>query len=48
MPTDPKVSIGVGGSNNKIVIQKSGSDIEIQDTDDIDFGRGVIRWREIR
>ncbi len=48
LPTDPKVSVGVGGSDNKVVIQKSGTDIEILDTDDVDFGRGIILWRELR
>jgi type IV pilus assembly protein PilY1 len=46
LPTDPKVSVGVGGSDNKIVIQKSGTEIEIQDTVDVDLSRGVIYWRE--
>lgn len=46
LPTDPKVSIGVGGSNNKIVIQKSGTDIEVQDTVDVN-SRGIIYWREV-
>ena len=47
LPTDPKISIGVGGSDNKIVIQKSGTDIEILDAQDVDFGRGIIYWREM-
>jgi type IV pilus assembly protein PilY1 len=48
LPTDPKVSIGVGGDDNKIVIQKSGTEIEILDTDDASFGRGIIYWRELK
>jgi Tfp pilus tip-associated adhesin PilY1 len=47
LPTDPKISIGVGGDDNKIVIQKSGTDIQIFDADDVDFGRGIIYWREM-
>jgi len=47
LPTDPKISIGVGGDDNKIVIQKSGTEIEILDTDDASFGRGIIYWREL-
>ena len=48
LPTDPKISIGVGGDDNKIVIQKSGTEIEIIDTDSASFGRGIIYWRELR
>jgi type IV pilus assembly protein PilY1 len=48
LPTDPKISIGVGGDDNKIVIQKSGTEIEILDTDDASYGRGIIYWRELR
>ncbi len=47
LPTDPKISIGVGGNDNKVVIQKSGTDIEILDADDVTFGRGIIYWREL-
>jgi type IV pilus assembly protein PilY1 len=47
LPTDPKVSIGVGGTDNKIVIQKSGTEIEIKDAQDVSFGRGIIYWREL-
>jgi Tfp pilus tip-associated adhesin PilY1 len=48
LPTDPKISIGVGGDDNKIVIQKSGTEIEVLDTDSASFGRGIIYWREMR
>jgi type IV pilus assembly protein PilY1 len=48
LPTDPKISIGVGGDDNKIVIQKSGTEIEIIDTDSASFGRGIIYWRELK
>ncbi len=47
LPTDPKISIGVGGDDNKIVIQKSGTDIQIFDAEDVSFGRGIIYWREL-
>jgi Neisseria PilC beta-propeller domain len=47
LPTDPKISIGVGGDDNKIVIQKSGTEIEIINTDSASFGRGIIYWREL-
>jgi len=48
LPTDPKISIGVGGDDNKIVIQKSGTEIEVINTDSASFGRGIIYWRELR
>jgi hypothetical protein len=48
LPTDPKISIGVGGDDNKIVIQKSGTEIEVLDTDSASLGQGIIYWREIR
>ena len=46
LPTDPKISIGVGGKNNKIIIEKSGSDIEILDEDDLDLNGATLYWRE--
>ena len=46
LPTDPKISIGVGGDDNKIVIQNSGTSLDILDTDSASFGRGIIYWRE--
>ena len=46
LPTDPKISIGVGGDDNKIVIQKSGTEVKILDAEDVSYGRGIIYWRE--
>jgi type IV pilus assembly protein PilY1 len=46
LPTDPKVSIGVGGKDNKIIIEKSGSDIEIIDEDNLDLNGATLYWRE--
>jgi len=46
LPTDPKISIGPGGKNNKIVIEKSGSDIEILDEDPLDLNGATLYWRE--
>ncbi len=46
LPTDPKVSIGVGGKDNKVVIEKSGSDIEVIDEDPIDLNGATLFWRE--
>ncbi len=46
LPTDPKVSIGVGGKKNKVVIEKSGSDIEIIDQDDVPLNGATLYWKE--
>jgi type IV pilus assembly protein PilY1 len=46
LPTDPKISIGVGGKDNKVVIEKSGSDIEIIDEDNLDLNGATLYWRE--
>ena len=40
------MSIGVGGEDNKIIIEKSGSDIEVIDAPDIDLGGATLFWRE--
>jgi type IV pilus assembly protein PilY1 len=46
LPTDPKISIGVGGKDNRVVIEKSGSDIEIIDAPDVDLNGATLFWRE--
>lgn len=46
LPTDPKVSVGVGGENNKVIIEKSGADIEIIDENNIDLTGGLLYWRQ--
>ena len=46
LPTDPKVSIGVGGKNNKVIIEKSSSDIEVIDAPNIDLNGATLFWRE--
>ncbi|MBW2292746.1 MAG: hypothetical protein JRG94_10600, partial [Deltaproteobacteria bacterium] len=46
LPTDPKVSIGPGGKDTKIIIEKSGSDIEIIDEDPPALGGATLFWRE--
>ena len=46
LPTDQKVSIGVGGENNRVVIEKSGSDIEVIEADDIELNGATLYWRE--
>ncbi len=46
LPTDPKVSIGVGGKNNRVVIEKSGSDIEIIEAPNVNLNGATLYWRE--
>jgi type IV pilus assembly protein PilY1 len=45
-PTDPQVSMGAGGSENRVFIQKSGSDLQSIETDDVDGGGRLLYWRE--
>ena len=46
LPTDPQVSVGAGGEDNKLIIEKSGTDVEIIDEEDVDIGGGLLYWRE--
>ncbi len=46
LPTDPKISIGVGGKDNKVVIEKSGSDIEIIEAPNVNLNGATLFWRE--
>jgi type IV pilus assembly protein PilY1 len=46
LPTDPKVSIGVGGKDNRVVIEKSGSDIEIIEAPNVNLNGATLYWRE--
>jgi len=46
LPTDPQVSVGAGGEDNKLIIEKSGTDVEIIDEENIDIGGGLLYWRE--
>lgn len=45
-PTDPQISLGVGGADNRIYVEKSGGDLwstEAPDTADVG---GLLYWRE--
>jgi len=46
MPTDPKVSVGVGGKENRIIIEKSGTDIESKEAGDVNINGGILYWKE--
>lgn len=46
LPTDPRISVGVGGKNNKVVIEKSGADLQIIDENNINLSGGLLYWRE--
>ena len=48
LPTDPQVSVGVGGNDNRIYIEKSGADLESIAAPPIEFDEGsLIYWREV-
>ncbi len=46
LPTDPKTSIGVGGTDNRVYIEKSGADLESFGAADIPAGGRLLYWRE--
>ena len=47
LPTDPKVSVGPGGKNNRVYIEKSGADLESIEQEDISAGGQLLYWREL-
>nr|MCS5636881.1 hypothetical protein [Myxococcota bacterium] len=48
MPTDPRLSVGVNGSDNRIYIEKSGADLESIAVPPLNFDDGsLIYWREV-
>ena len=49
LPTDPQISVGVRGNDNRIYIEKSGADLESIGAPALDFDDGsLIYWREVR
>ncbi len=46
LPTDPRVSVGVGGSDNRVYIEKSGADLVSYGEEDIPAGARLLYWRE--
>jgi type IV pilus assembly protein PilY1 len=46
LPNDPKVSVGVGGKNNKVYVEKSGVGLSTINEDDISTGGKILYWRE--
>ena len=46
LPTDPKVSVGPGGKDNRVYIEKSGADLESFGAADIPAGGRLLYWRE--
>jgi hypothetical protein len=47
LPTDPKVSVGPGGKDNRAYIEKSGADLESIGQDDVPAGGRLLYWREL-
>jgi hypothetical protein len=49
MPTDPQISVGVDGKDNRIYIEKSGADLESIGAPDVSLGNGaLLYWREVQ
>lgn len=49
LPTDPQISVGVNGRDNRIYIEKSGADLESIGAPDINLNNGaLLYWREVR
>ncbi len=49
LPTDPQISVGVNGKDNRIYIEKSGADLESIGAPDINLGNGLmLYWREVQ
>jgi hypothetical protein len=46
LPTDPRISVGVGGKNNRVYIEKSGADLVSWEEEDIPAGARLLYWRE--
>jgi Tfp pilus tip-associated adhesin PilY1 len=46
LPTDPRVSVGVGGNDNRVYIEKSGADLVSYGEEDIPAGAQLLYWRE--
>jgi len=48
MPTDPQISVGVHGKDNRIYIEKSGADLESIAAPPLNFDDGsLLYWREV-
>ena len=47
LPTDPKVSVGPGGKDNRAYIEKSGADLESIGQEDVPAGGRLLYWREV-
>ena len=41
------VSVGVGGKQNRVIVEKSGTDIESVGADDVNINCGILYWREL-
>jgi type IV pilus assembly protein PilY1 len=48
LPSDPKTSVGPDGKENRIYIQKSGTDLTSEGVSNVDLTPGGLYWREVR
>jgi type IV pilus assembly protein PilY1 len=47
LPTDPKVSVGPGGKDNRVYIEKSGADLESIGQENVPASGQLLYWREL-
>jgi Tfp pilus tip-associated adhesin PilY1 len=47
LPTDPKVSVGPGGKDNRVYIEKSGADLESIGQENVAVSGQLLYWREL-
>jgi type IV pilus assembly protein PilY1 len=47
LPSDPKISVGPNGKENRIYIQKSGTELISETLNNIDMTPGGIYWKEV-
>jgi Tfp pilus tip-associated adhesin PilY1 len=46
LPTDPRVSVAVGGHDNRVYVEQSGATLESYGEEDIPAGAQLLSWRE--
>jgi len=46
LPTDPRVSVGIGGQDNRVYVEQSGANLESYGEEDIPAGARLLYWRE--
>ncbi|MEE8581649.1 MAG: hypothetical protein V3T33_08680, partial [Myxococcota bacterium] len=47
LPSDPKTSVGPDGTENRVYIEKSGTDLQSFESKDINLESKGLYWREL-